>query len=267
MWNKNTTKPTRSRALERTTIAVVCVLLLLGVTQDGRAANPTLEVPKFSEEAVGDPPNPPWQFFGLARQTKPKTRFSIIALDGTRVLQVDADHSYGNLGVVGKHELTRQTTLAWRWDLEIPNLKADVRKRAGDDAPLKVCVSFEYDTSGLSLTQKTELALARSNFPGPVPVATLCYIWDHRLPVGTELANAFTDRIHFIVAESGEERLHSWVSEKRNVADDFWRSFGKEFRPKVPDELPEISGVLVGADADNTELITQGEIGDITLSN
>src|SRR5690349_14235202 len=71
----------------------------------------------------GDDPPSPWRVVGLPAQTKPFTRFTSVALDGQRVLRVEAASSYGNL----VHPLDPQTTahvLSWRWRLDEPNLQA-----------------------------------------------------------------------------------------------------------------------------------------------
>lgn len=252
--------------MRRSPVLRITALLLAGVPLSPLvAADAELQVPRFSDEALGPPP-PPWQFAGLAHQTKPRTQFAVVDDEGTHVLSVISDHSYGNLMTLGKHPLSPSTTLSWRWKLDVPNLLADLRTRDGDDAPIKVCVSFDYDSDGLSLVQRTELALARSSLPEPVPIATLCYVWDHRLPEGTTLVNAFTDRIRYLVLESGEAKLHAWVDEHRAVEQDFWTTFGPEFRPKAPDDLPGLVAILVGGDADNTAQVTRGAIGDVVLS-
>ncbi len=230
------------------------------------AAEAPLVVPGFSGDPLGAPP-PIWQFAGLAHQTKPRTQFQIVEDEGTHVLQVASDHSYGNLALMGRRNLSLRTRLAWRWKLDVPNLSANLRTRAGDDAPVKVCLAFDYDSGGLSFGERTELQIARMNYPIPVPIATLCYVWDHQLPAGTALANAFTDRIRYIVLESGEARLHSWVTQERNIMEDFWKTFGPEFQAKAPDDLPELIGVLVGGDADNTGEVTSAEVGDIRLED
>ena len=42
-------------------------------------------------------PSQPWQLTLLPRQTKPATQFSVVDLDGQRVLRVAATRSYGKL--------------------------------------------------------------------------------------------------------------------------------------------------------------------------
>jgi hypothetical protein len=245
---------------------VATILFCLGSAHPAFATDGELIVPTFQSAPLGEPPAG-WEFAGLARQVKPRTQFEIVNDAGTHVLSVRSEKSYGNLAITGRRSLNLNSTISWRWKLQDPNLLADLRTRAGDDVPVRVCVSFDYDSDGLTFGQRTALQLARLNFPTPVPIATLCYVWDHLLPTGTELVNAYTDRIRYIVLESGEAKLHTWVSEKRTIITDFWKSFGPEFRPKAPDDLPELVGVLVGGDSDNTGLSTLALVGDIELGH
>ena len=93
-----------------------------------------------------------------------------------------------------------------------------------------------------------------------LPAATLCYVWDHTLPVGTLIDNAFTSRIRMIVVDSGTKALGQWVSHQQDVTADFRRAFGREFPT-----LPPLEGVAVGADADNTQSRSLSYIADLVL--
>ena len=111
------------------------------------------------------------------------------------------------------------------------------------------------------MLDKSLLAVARAMSGEKVPAATLCYVWDNTLPVGTLLENAFTSRIRMIVVDSGSKALGQWVSHRRDLAADFQRAFGHEFPT-----LPPLEAVAVGADADNTGGHSVGFVGDVTLS-
>ncbi|MDQ2896883.1 MAG: DUF3047 domain-containing protein, partial [Actinomycetota bacterium] len=88
------------------------------------------------------------------------------------------------------------------------------------------------------------LRFARSRSAEPVPGATLCYVWDASLPVGTAIDNAFTRRQRYIVVESGGAPSTHWVAERRDLSDDFMRVFGDEVA-----RVPPIVGIAIGADA------------------
>jgi hypothetical protein len=67
--------------------------------------------------------------------------------------------------------------------------------------------------------------------------------------------NPFTDRVMMIVVESGDVKLNQWVSEERNLYEDYKKAFGKE--PHL------ISGVAIMTDTDNTGESATAYYGDI----
>jgi hypothetical protein len=233
---------------------------LLGAALAARAlAAGEVAIAAFSSAALGEPPAA-WKFATLPH--KQPTRFSVVELAGAHVLKVEADESYGNL-VHGVHlQVTPQSVLAWRWRVDKLVADADLRTRGGDDSPAKVCVFFAFDAGRLSLGERTRLALAQSMTGQDVPSETLCYVWDNKLPVDTAMNNAFTKRIRFIVLETGVTHLGQWVAAQRNLAADYQRLFGDESDGKVP----EVVGIAVSADADNTHGQSLAYFGDVTLA-
>ena len=212
--------------------------------------------------ASGTTPPAPWRVVGLPGSSKPLTRFDIVPLDGRPVLRVQTDKSYANL----EHDLPNLEVapgmlLRWRWRLEQPLVGTDLRRREGDDSPLKVCALFDMPIERLGFVERNLLRAARSVSGENLPAATLCYVWDATLPAGTLLDNAYSHRLRFIVLDSGQKQLGQWVAHAQDLAADFRRAFGDE-SPGVP----PLQGLLVGGDSDNTGGQSLGYVGDITLS-
>jgi hypothetical protein len=183
----------------------------------------------------------------------------IVTLDGTAVLRLRTDQSYGTLS----HALPPRTTadtLHWRWRLDVPMPAANLRRKEGDDAPLKVCAMFDLPLDNIAFLERNLLRLARRISGEYLPGATLCYVWDHTLPVGTELANAYTRRVRNVVLDSGGQGLGQWVTHQQDLQADFLRIFGAE-----SDTVPPLLAIVVGADGDNTGSTSLGYIGDLSL--
>ena len=212
--------------------------------------------------ASGAVPPPPWRVVGLPKSTKPLTRFELVPIDGHPVLRVQTDHSYANLvHDLPDFALAPGMQLRWRWRLDQPLQGTDLRRREGDDSPLKVCVLFDLPIEQIGFVERNLLRAARSVSGEKLPAATLCYVWDAMLAPGTLLHNAFTHRVRMIVVDSGEQHLGQWVSHRQDLAADFLRAFGNESAT-----VPPLAAVLVGADSDNTGGQSLGYVGDVTLS-
>lgn len=222
--------------------------------------------PAWSEPLLGPLTGPgaappePWHVAGLPQQSKPFTRFSVVDLDGRRALKIEAEESYGNL-VHALSPVLPPLHLAWQWRVERPLEHTDLRQKSGDDTEIKVCVFFDEPMEQLSFGERQLLRIARSRSVEPVPTATVCYVWDSRLPTGTALDSPFTRRLRYIVLQSGTSRLDQWVAERRDVAADYLKVFGGEST-----SVPPIIGVAVGADADNTKSHSIAYVSELVLS-
>jgi hypothetical protein len=204
----------------------------------------------------------PWRLVGLPKGRVPMAQLAITTLGYDRVLKLATDKSYGT----ALHEVTPQvlppgSLLKWRWRLEQPNTRADLRTKEGDDAPLKVCAMFDLPLDKLKFVERNLVRIARSISGEKLPGATLCYVWDHRLLPGTQLPNAYSERVRFIVLDSGDRQLGEWMPHERDLAADLQTAFGHEF-----DTPPPLIAILVGADSDNTQAASVGYIGDVVLT-
>ena len=193
---------------------------------------------------------------GLPQQTKPLTRFSVETVDNQRVLRVEADRAYGNL--VHPLKDVRAGTLSWRWRVEQPASGADLRRKNGDDAPLKVCAFFDLPLSDVPFIERQVLRIAAARAGEALPTAALCYVWDEHLPQGTLLHNAYTHRVRYIVIHG---TLLRWADEKHDLTADFRRAFGDDTQA-----VPLLTAVAIGADTDNTASHSVGHIGGLQLT-
>lgn len=212
-------------------------------------------------DAGGNAPAAPWQVIGFPFQAKPLTHFDIVAIDSRRALRVEADQSYGILnhplsGIgSGAHQLS------WRWRVDVPNDKADLREWSGDDVAAEVCVGFDLPLDRVPFLDRQSLRAARLASKAEVPAAEVCYVWDSHLPTGTAIDSVFTRRVRRIVVRGAGTPVAAWRSETRDVDADFMRLFGEEAR-----QVPPIIAVAVAADADNTRARTVAYVADVVLA-
>jgi hypothetical protein len=151
-------------------------------------------------------------------------------------------------------------SIQWRWRLDQPIANADLRKKEGDDAALKVCVMWGMPLEQVPFGERTVLQLARGLSSELLPAATVCYISDRSLANGTTLPNIFSRRVRSIIIDGQGTPLAQWRSHERRVGDDFLALFGDE--SKV---VPPVVAIVVGADADNTGGSSLGYIADLVF--
>lgn len=209
----------------------------------------------FSNAAPGMPPAP-WRIETLARLDR-HTHFDVVRLDGEAVLRIEADRSYAAL----LHPLPGEQagTLHWRWRVERPIDSADLTRRSGDDAPLRLCALFDLPVERLAFFDRLKVELGRLLFRSDLPAAGICYVWDRQLERGTWLANATTDRVQTLVLRRGD--YGRWFDETRDLAADFVQAFPAEARAGVP----PLVAIGVSADGDDTGGGSLAYLGNIRL--
>jgi hypothetical protein len=131
--------------------------------------------------------------------------------------------------------------------LQQPLSASDLHGKAGDDVAAKVCMSFDLPLAQVPFMDRQRLRLAREVSGEDLPSATLCWVWATTEAVGAKIDNAFSRRVRYIVLRNGADAPGAWLDEQRDVAADFLRAFGDE-----TSTVPPITGVAIGADADNT---------------
>ena len=214
--------------------------------------------------------HPAWRFVGFPKKHAdlPATRFEAARVDGAPALRVSTASSYGTL----VHDLPRAAAfpLQWRWRLDRPlyggTTEPDLSSKAGDDAALKVCAMFDHPLERVPFVERTVLRIARSVSGEHLPAATLCYVWDSAHPAGRQGANPSTRRVRYLSLRGNEAPSAQWLSERRDLAQDFITLFADELPQgaQTPREaVPPVSAVLIGADSDNTASRSLGWVTDV----
>jgi hypothetical protein len=90
-----------------------------------------------------------------------------------------------------------------------------------------------------------------------IPAAALCYVWGNAQLAGESGWNPYTDRVRMIVVDSGAGHAGQWREQVHDVAADFRAAFG--------DPVPQVSGVALGADTDNTGEQVETRFGDLVF--
>lgn len=211
-------------------------LLGLLVTLPALPQAPVDWVGRFNTDA------PAWQEVRLGKALTPN-RFSQRLWDGVHAMEVHSNASMSLMARPLAIDLAQTPVLCWRWRVQAVVATADMQQRKGDDYAARVYVSFKLPDEAMGFGLRTKLRLARAIWGADLPDAALNYVWDNRHPVGTEQANAYTDRAMMVVLRSGNAQAGRWVQERRDVGQDVARLF---------DARALAVQLAVTADTDNT---------------
>ena len=241
-------------------VSIACFVLVginLGGPERLQAESPTtLEIGTFSAVTPGGPWPNGWK--SLTFQKIPQHTTYRFVKDGDRVA-VKAASQASSSGLTKEILIDPKEYPIIQWQWKVSNiLKAgNVAKKEGDDYPARIYVTFQYDSAKVGLFGKAKYEAAKLIYGQYPPLGAINYIWESRAPVGTAVPNPYTDQVHMIVVESGTAKLNTWITEERNVYEDYKRTFGQE--------PPMISGVAIMTDTDNTGEAAEAYYGDIVF--
>jgi hypothetical protein len=228
------------RALLRAVWIVVAALVVHAVA----TADPhVLEIGRFAAPTSPEALPEGWEPLTFKKVAR-STRYTVVRDGEGWVLKAESDAAASALYRSLDLSPLAYPRLTWRWKVGNILVKGDARKKEGDDYPARVYVAFRHDPTRATVWEKAKYGAYRLVYGTYPPAAVLNYIWDNRLPPGTTLDNAYTDRAKMVVVRSGPAEIGRWVTETRNVLDDYRRLFGGE--------PPRIAGVAVMTDTDDT---------------
>jgi hypothetical protein len=213
-----------------------------------------IEVGKFSAEEIGNGPPTDWKPLTFKKIDR-HTTYTLIKEGTEVVVRAIAESSASGLVREIKINPKQYPIVQWRWKVRNILKKGDVRRKEGDDYPARIYITFEYDPGKLGFFEKAKYEAVRLLYGQYPPIGAINYIWESKVPNGTMVPNPFTDRVIMIVVESGESKLNQWVSEERNIYEDYKKAFGQE--------PPMISGIAIMTDTDNTGESATAYYGDI----
>jgi Protein of unknown function (DUF3047) len=214
-------------------------------------------VPAFSGVAPGGPPPDGWRPY-ILRPDRVKTVYSMAQRDGRTALHAVADSAASGLSCAVDIDPRRTPWLRWEWRVDIVHAKATVADDVLEDTPARLVVAFAGDLATLPLNDRIFFEQVELFTGNVLPFATLTYVWDGRLPVGTTLSYGRSDRIRYDVVESGAARAGQWLRYERNVLDDYRRVFGAA-------PSGHISSVGVLTDSDDLKNHVEAWYSDIGL--
>jgi len=217
-------------------------------------AGDILFVGQFSAANPDDKLPPGWKPLTF-KKIKTHTHYSLVKDGDALVVKAVSKASASGLIRKIKIDSEKHPIIHWRWKATNILEKGDVTKKECDDYPGRVYITFEYDPERTGFFEKAMFELGRLIYGENPPIATINYIWANKTPVGTIVPSPYTKLDKMIVVESGKESLNTWVTEERNIYNDYVEAFGKK--------PPMVSGIAIMTDSDNTKESATTFYGDI----
>jgi Protein of unknown function (DUF3047) len=237
-------------------IFVWLTLVVAGLAQAG--GKTVLEVGRFSAAAPGTefPDNwKPLMFKDIPRHTV----YTLVRDGGVVVVKATSEGASSGLVRQIAIDPREYPILQWRWKITNVLQKGDVTRKDGDDYPARLYITFEYDSSKAGLLDMAKYEAARLFYGDYPPLAAINYIWTSKEPKGLVISSPYTDRARMLVLESGPAAKDTWVTEERNIVEDYRLAFGDKTG------TPMISGVAIMTDTDNTGESATAYFGDIVF--
>jgi hypothetical protein len=215
-------------------------LALAFLAADTALAADEFVVENWAEQKVGATGLPS----GWEKQTwgSPRyDRFSVVESGDRKALHLRSERDSSNIAkdIKGKVDLKETPILEWSWKAVTLPKGADSRRRETDD-------------------QAAQLYVAWPRFPEAVRSRIIGYIWDTTAPAGATVKSEKNATVTYVVVRSGSADLGKWITERRNVREDFKRIYGEE--PESP------GGVSFGIDSDDTESTAESFMGTIRFT-
>ncbi len=217
-----------------------------------------IHVGQFSQNQPGRALPPGWQ--PLTFTSIPNhTQYELVSDNGIVVVRATTQDSSSGLTREMPIDPKTHPIVQWRWKVKNVFKKGDATSKSGDDYPARLYITFEYDSQKVGFFEKIKFEALKLLYGQYPPVGAISYIWASKSPLGADLPNAYTDHVHMFVVQSGPKNLNKWLTEERNVYEDYKKAFGEE--------PPAITGVALLTDSDNTKESAVAYYGDIVFKH
>jgi hypothetical protein len=203
------------------------VSLLLLLATAASAASPVL-VEDWSAPPVGTKGIPAgWkgQSWG-----SPKYDFTVVNTNAQKALHMRSVNEGSTISreIKGQVDLKETPLLEWSWRVTLLPKNGNSCRKATDDQGGQVYVVWP-------------------RFPDAVRSQIIGYVWDTTQPAGTICKSEKTGTVTYVVVRSGPADLGRWLTERRNVADDYKQIYGA-----APDAPGAISLAIDSNDTNST---------------
>jgi Protein of unknown function (DUF3047) len=167
---------------------------------------------------------------------KPAYDLEVVSDDGQRALHLKSKGETSTIirDLKAAVDLKETPIIEWRWKVMTLPTGGNACHKSTDDEAAQVYVAW-------------------LRTPETVRSRIIGYVWDSTAPAGTICKSEKTSTVTYVVLRSGADELGKWITEHRNVAEDFRKIYGE-----APDKPTALS---LGIDSDDTRTSAESFIG------
>jgi hypothetical protein len=166
--------------------------------------------------------------------------FMIEQEGGRRALHLESRNEHSTIAkeITGKVNLKETPILEWTWKATTLPAGGDLRRKETTDMAAQLYVVWP-------------------RFPALLRSRIIGYVWDAATPAATIVKSQKTGTVTFVVMRSGTADLGKWLTERRNIAEDYAKIFGE------PPDDPRV--ITISIDSNDTHSAAESFIGPIVF--
>jgi hypothetical protein len=173
----------------------------------------------------------------VSKSFKGKTEYTWMEEDGKPYIKATSSNAASGLFYEIEYDPQKYAYITWNWKVDNIIASGDASRKSGDDYGARIYVVFPsfffWNTRAIN------------------------YIWVNKLPKDQAVPNPYTANDIMISVESGPANTGKWITETRNVYEDYIRFFGKK--------PPSVGAIAIMTDTDNTGESTSASYGPISI--
>jgi hypothetical protein len=167
----------------------------------------------------------------------PKYDFTVVSESAVHALHLRSDSDSSTISKEVKVDVKQYPILQWRWKVVALPKSGDARRKETDDEAAQLYVTFP-------------------RFPSALRSRIIGYIWDSTAPAGAIFPSQKVSMLTFVTVRSGDADLGNWLTERRNVHEDFKRIYGEDPREGV-------GAISISINSQNTGSRAESYFGEI----
>jgi len=171
------------------------------------------------------------------------TTYTIVVNAGQSALRAHSDASASALIYRGHFNVYTYPKMRWRWKVEDVYKRGFVGTIGGDDAPIRLSITFRHDLWRGSFWDKIKYGFLSVGH-GDARYSNLQYIWANARHLESVVTSPYDKGTRMIPLQQGEKKIGVWILEDVNILRDYERAFG--VKP------PAMASMAIMNDSDNT---------------